>query len=145
MAFYSIQPKRLLGRWGSLLTNAWGMLLGGIAIGIYNPPWKLGEGILDGTTIIMMALVVVIGTVMGFFCFLKGMGIVGPKKASVYACSELFSAAILGVVCLGIPFEAMDWIGSALIVLTVALLALEPKKNPEAKKEEISGDVVKEA
>lgn len=138
MAFYSIQPKALLERWGSLLTNAWGMLLGGLALGVINPPWKLGDGILDGMTIAMMAFVVIIGTVIGFFCYLKGMGIVGPKKASVYACSELFFAALLGVFCLDIPFSAMDWLGSALIVGTVVLLAMEPKRGEkeETKEEE---------
>ena len=135
MAFYSIQPKALLERWGSLLTNAWGMFLGGLALGFVNPPWKLGEGILNGMTILMMALVVIIGTVLGFFCYLKGMGIVGPKKASVYACSELLFAAILGVFCLNIPFSAIDWLGSALIVITVVLLAMEPKKKEEEKVE----------
>lgn len=128
MAFYSIQPRGILERWGSLLTNAWGMFLGGLAIGLVNPPWKLGDGILNMTTIVMMAFVVLIGTVLGFFCYLKGMGIVGPKKASVYACSELLFAALLGVFCLDIHFTAMDWLGSVLIVGTVVLLAMEPKK-----------------
>ncbi len=132
MAFYSVQPKKLIDKWGSLLTNAWGMTLGGGALCIYTPPWQTGGGRVDVITIAIMVMVVLFGTVAAFWLFLEGMRIIGSQKASVYACAEPLFTAVFGVICLGIDMTATDWIGAFLIVVTVVILALEPGKKKES-------------
>lgn len=128
MAFYSVQPKKLIDRWGSLMANGWGMTLGGLVLCVFHPPWETGGGIVDVTTVTMMAMVIIFGTVVAFWLFLEGMRIIGSQKASVYACSEPLFTAVFGVICLGIEFSLTDWIGALLIVVTVVILAMEPGK-----------------
>lgn len=38
LAFYTLQPRRLLAKWGSTLIIGWGMLVGGIAFSFIHQP-----------------------------------------------------------------------------------------------------------
>ena len=133
MAFYSIFPKRMLDKWGTLATNGWGMLIGGIAMAFKRSPMDLGGGTLDINALLAVAGVVVLGTVLSFFCYLEGVRIIGSDKAVLYACVEPLTSAIIVMVWFHVPFGLLDWMGAILIVGEVFMISGGKKAESDEK------------
>ncbi len=134
LAFYSIFPRRMLKKWGTLATNGWGMFVGGIMMLFIRQPWDLGGGTLDFPAVLAAGGVVIFGTVLSFFCYLEGVRIIGSSRSVLYACVEPLTAAIIGIIWFKISFGLIDWIGAALIVSTVFIISLAPKDESEIVK-----------
>ena len=140
LAFYSIFPRRMLAEWGTLVTNGWGMFIGGVAISFIFQPWNFGGGIWDAASVLCLLGVVFLGTILSFFCYLEGVRLIGSTRASLYACVEPLAAAIIGILWLHIRFDFMDWIGSALIISTIFILSIKPKGEEEKEEGKGSGN-----
>ncbi len=124
LAVYTVQPGRLLEKYGSPLVAAWGMLIGGIMLCVLFRPWSIPV-VLDGQVVTGLVAIVVFGTVMAFSLYMEGVRCVGPKKGSLYASVEPVSATVFSVVWMGAVFEKMDLIGFACILSTIFLLAMD--------------------
>ena len=127
MAFYSLEPRRLLHKFDTLRVNGWGMMLGGILMFFIRQPWELGGGTLDFKCLLATGGVVLFGTILSFFFFMEGVRIIGSDLAVLYAAVEPLTAAIVGILWFGIPFGLIDWIGAAMIVSTVFIISLAPR------------------
>ena len=126
-AFYSLEPRRMLNKFDTLRVNGWGMLLGGILMIVIRQPWDLGGGVLDLKCILATAGVVLLGTILSFFCYLEGVRIIGSDLAALYAAVEPLATAVIGIVWFHIAFGFIDWIGAAMIVSTVFIISLAPR------------------
>ena len=132
-AFNSIQPTGLLRKHGAALVAGWGMLIGGLALSLVHAPWKV-EGAWDATARIFFAFILVLGTLAAFYLFNKALRLVGAQTTILLTCAEPLSAAVLAVWWLGVPWGAMDWLGTALILATIVLLAKEETPEQLAEK-----------
>jgi len=83
------------------------------------------------TTHVLMAFfyLVVVGTALTFSIYLKGAQMIGGPKASILSCAEPLSSALLSLVLLGVSFTLPDWLGTLLIVSSVALISLDSRKS----------------
>ncbi len=124
LAVYTVQPGRLLNRYGSAVVTAWGMLVGGLLLCLVFRPWTMVVAI-DREVVAGMGAVILIGTVLAFSCYMEGVRCAGPKKASLYASVEPVSAAVFSVVWMNADFGGMDLLGFVCILSTVFLLAAE--------------------
>ncbi|WP_419870793.1 EamA family transporter [Chryseobacterium sp. CT-SW4] len=127
LAIYTLQPIRLLSRYPSSVIIGWGMLCGGLAFSFVKAPWDV-EGIWDLQTYWYTGFIVIFGTLMAFYAYLTAVQIIGGQKSSLLASMEPLSATVLAVLWLNVPFTAIDWLGSLLIVSTVFLLSRKPKQ-----------------
>ncbi len=123
LALYTLMPGRLLVNYNALSVIGWGLLIGGVAISVVRQPWHV-DGIWDGYTYAGTLFIVVFGTLIPFYLYLKAVQVIGGQKASLLTSAEPLSATLLSVLWLGISFHAMDWLGAALIVATVFLLSI---------------------
>ena len=126
LAFYTIQPKKMLEKWDSSYVIGWGMLIAGIAISPIHPITHF-SGIMDMQAIIAMIFILTFGTIFAFCCYLAGVAIVGATKGSLIACLEPLSATIVSIVWLKQDFSYIDLIGFAFIIATIGILSL-PKQ-----------------
>ena len=131
LAIYTIQPVALMDRYASPVIIGWGMLIGGIALGIFRQPWQV-PGTWDGATWAGVAFILVFGTLIPFHAFLSAVRLVGPRSASLLACAEPLSAAIIAILWLGTRFVAADWLGTACILATIGLLTVKRKNRSSA-------------
>ncbi|GEO03988.1 permease [Adhaeribacter aerolatus] len=122
LAFYSLQPMGLLSRYPATIVIGWSMLIGGVFLSSIHAPWIV-RGQWDIYTYLSTAFIILLATLVAFYAYLTAVKIIGAQKASLLASAEPLSATILSVVWLQVPFTAMDWIGSCLIVATIFLLA----------------------
>ncbi|MFL0683488.1 MAG: DMT family transporter [Algoriphagus aquaeductus] len=127
LAFYTIQPVGLLRTFSPAAVTGWGMLVGGVFFSLFTQPWEL-SGSWDSGTISAFAYIVIFGTVIAFYFFLKSVTIIGATFASLLCSVEPLAAALTAVFWLNVSFFAMDWIGTLLILLTVVVLTLSKEK-----------------
>lgn len=127
LASYSIQPVNLLKRFDAAVVVGWGMLIGGVAMSFVHQPWQ-PTGEWDAATYTSTAFIIIFGSLIPFYAYLTAVHIVGASTASLLACAEPLSAALVGVMWLGTSFGAADWLGTFLIVGTVVILTWHERK-----------------
>lgn len=125
--FYIMYPKHLFARWGSLPVTGIGMLIGGIAAvaiwglgGLWGAAPVVPELGLDG--VLVLAAIVVVGTLAAFGLYLHGVSIVGSVKGGLLGTTEPASAMVFAALWLGTMFTWADWIGLVLMVAMIFLV-----------------------
>lgn len=121
LAYYSIQPVQLLKRYSSLHVIGWAMLIGGLVFNFVFPVWQT-VGIWDIKTYSYTAFVLVFGSLIPFYMYLRSIQLIGAKKSSLLACAEPLSATIMAVLWLDIPFGKMEALGTVCIITTIVIL-----------------------
>ena len=128
LAFYTVQPVELLKRHDSAVVVGWGMFVGGLAYVGWSQPWSV-PGHWDLGTWAAVGFIVVMGTLVPFYCYLLAVKKIGPQQTSLYACAEPLSAALVSVLWLGAAFGWMDVLGSMCIVLTIYILSKQSEQS----------------
>ncbi|QZY56475.1 DMT family transporter [Crassaminicella profunda] len=121
-AFYTLQPRSLLTKWGSTLVVGWGMLIGGIAFSFIHQPWNF-TGQWSIASMLAVIFVVLFGTLIAFYCYLESLKYIQPTEASVLSSVEPLSAAFLSVLWLHVPLGISQWLGTVCIIITIIILS----------------------
>lgn len=122
LAFYTLLPAKILPRYGSMAVTGWGMLLGGVAMFVITKAWRFVLA-LDLPGFLALGGVVILGTVLAYTLYLQGVSDCGAVKASMLSSVEPLSATLFSVFWLKTSFEPVDFLGFAMIIATVFLLA----------------------
>ena len=129
-AFYSAWPVKLIIRYGSFLVTAVSLFLGGAVLCLVNQVWLVPYN-LDGMSTLAFAGLIFIGTALAFSLYFRGVGDIGPMRASMILSTEPLSATLLSWLLLGTVFTMWDWVGFSLVIMTVFLMFIPPKKSPD--------------
>lgn len=131
--FYIMYPKHLFAHWGSLPVTGIGMLIGGIAAvaiwglgGLWGAAPVVPQLGLDG--VLVLAAIVVVGTLAAFGLYLHGVSIVGSVKGGLLGTTEPASAMVFAALWLGTMFTWADWIGLVLMMAMIFLVTLSGSK-----------------
>ena len=127
LAFYTLLPRKLLPKWGSTLVLGWAMLIGGICLSFYNPPWKF-TGEWSVYALIAVIFVIIFGTIVPFICYLESMKYIRATEVSVLASIEPVAAAVISILWLQVTFGLAEWLGTVCILSTVFILAIFDKQ-----------------
>lgn len=115
---YTLLPRKLLGKYGSIPVVGWSMLIGGIAFSIYYRVWTHMPDF-NLATYGRIGFVVIFGTMFAYLFFLGSLQFITATTASVLGCFEPLSATFLSIVFLGVQFGVPETIGAILIIGTV--------------------------
>ena len=121
LAVYSILPTGLMNRYDASVVVGWGMFVGGITLSFIYSPWSV-PGTWDLTSFLFTAAIIFFGTAAAFYCYLRAVKSVGATTASILACAEPLSAAVIAVIWLNVSFGIFDWLGTVCILTTIGLL-----------------------
>lgn len=131
VVIYNLQPKSLLIQFPSAYLLAWAMTIGGVVLSLLFKPWQYSYK-MDMGLVLAMAAIIVLGTMVAFTLYMMGVQMIGPSKASLYACVEPIAATLLSAVWLKVPFAPLDFVGFALIIATILILAVQDMKRQKA-------------
>lgn len=126
LAYYTIKPTSFKEKWSNYSQTGWAMIIGGIVCNFISPVWNV-TGTFDSATFIYLIAVIILGTLLPFSLYAIGVSLIGPTNASLYSCVEPVATAVMSVIFLGVSFEMLDWLGTALIVSMVIILSLKKK------------------
>ena len=101
-SFYSLLPRHIMNKYGSLIPTGYAMIIGGVVLGI-------------------------IGRVLAFSMYLIGVNLIGPMRASLIAAVEPLSATICMCLWLHSPFTLMDVLGFIMVMSTIFILSYKKK------------------
>ncbi|WP_249299354.1 DMT family transporter [Feifania hominis] len=132
LMLYTLLPGGIIERYGSVAVTGYGMLIGGIVLGIATGAYKQFVR-LDWTILLGVGSIVILGTAAAFTLYLQGVSDIGGVRASLFACAEPVSAALATTLWLKTEFSVADWLAFGLIFLMAVLLVL-PSRKAEAKK-----------
>lgn len=119
--FYSTLSERLVATWGSQAVTGYGMFFGGMVFTLLVRPWH-DYVPMDFKAVIVLILIILIGTIGAFLCFLKGACNIGADKALLIGALEPVSATVISFFWLHTKFTAADMIGFVCILATVVIL-----------------------
>src|SRR5438105_2763131 len=122
--FYALSGAPLARTVGPWSTAAWGFVFGSLPMIVLAPPWSFHSTGSLAAVLGLTAFVVVAGTAFTFTLFLLSLRHIAPTEAVVACTAEPVVAALAGAVLLGVALEPAQYLGGALILLAVALLAL---------------------
>lgn len=126
VVIYTMWPKRLQAQYPTPMLQSWAFLMGGIMFHLVFRPWRMGY-VPGPMGLVGIAVVVVVGNVLAFSCYMQGVKLIGPQRSSLYSFAEPVAAALISTVLLGSPFTLWDALGFACIFLMLVLLSLPHK------------------
>lgn len=121
IAFYSIFPKRLLKKYGSITVVGWGMIVGSIISNVVHPIWKI-EGEVNTNSIIQVIIVVILGTSIAYLIYIASLNYISSSLAGILTAFEPVLAAILSIVIFGLKFSFVEIIGFVLVFVSIFIL-----------------------
>lgn len=128
VVIYNMWPKNLQCQFSTPMLQGWAFLMGGALFLLLFRPWRMGY-VPNLIGILGIAAVVLIGNVLAFSCYMQGVKLIGPQKASLYSFSEPVTAALISTLLLGSPFTLWDALGFGCIFVMLVLLGL-PERRP---------------
>jgi len=139
LAFYTLYAVPLLKLYDSLVIVGWAMIIGGFALSFIRPPWQMDFNSLTLEAYFYLAFVIIIGTMLAFWFFMKSLQILSAKESSLLSSIEPLAAVLTTVFWLKEPFGFFQWVGTACIIGMILLLALNKEsssRTTQSKKEE---------
>lgn len=122
-AYNTVKPQRLLKIYPLMAIMGFSMLLSGALFSLFCRPWRFSPTV-DAKLILLMAGLIVGGTILAFCFFQAGVRIVGSLAGSILASVEPVGAVLIGVFFLGVAFTGEDFLGFSFILATIPLIAI---------------------
>lgn len=122
VVIYSISPISINKKYGTLTTLCLGLLISGFVFFILSGSYKIMQ-IRDIYGFFAICGVVLVGTVLAFSFYMRGVDIIGPTKASMIASIEPISAMFFSYFWFGVKFVLLDYIGLFFILLCTILIS----------------------
>lgn len=132
-AYYSLDSRKILRTKGAWWLVTWGFIIGGVAsspfggffISKYSPPVSsLGEV----TVVALVAFVIVFGTILSFGLYMSGLQRLSATETGIAASLEPIMAAVAAYFFLKVQLTILQYLGGALILLAVVLIASSPQQ-----------------
>ncbi|MFJ5766178.1 DMT family transporter [Lysinibacillus sp. NPDC093210] len=128
-AFYTLYPARLMKEWNVLLVVGWGMLIGGVTLGIISRVWQSNQWIVFADlkiTGLMMALIFT-GT-LAFILFLSSMKYITAVETSILSSIEPLTAMVISVIVFGTSLGLWQLVGVFVMLVCVTWLSIAGEK-----------------
>lgn len=121
-AFYSVEPAKIIQKYGAPLVVGWGMTTAAVALCpvAFTTPFT---GAVDEMVLGAFAFVVLFGTVLSFGMYMESTKYITPTDASILAALDPLTSIVLAVLLFGISFGCMELVGMVMIILAVGVVA----------------------
>lgn len=125
-AFYTLYPGSLMKEWGVLIVVGWGMVIGGVVLGVVTEVWRshLWKVLLNPTITYMLLGIIFFGTI-AFVLFLSSMTYITPVETSILSSMEPLTSMVISVVWLGRTLALWQVVGVILMLICVTWLSIE--------------------
>lgn len=136
-AFYTLYPVTLMKEWGVLIVVGWGMLIGGIVLGIFSGVWRtdLWSALLDPIVACMLVGIIFFGTI-AFVLFLSSMKYITPVETSVLSSMEPLTSMAISVIWLGKTLAFWQAVGTIIMLICVTWLSIEGDRQQKQRVKE---------
>jgi len=121
-AFYTLSAGRLLKQFDSMVVVGWAMIIGGLCLNMIEPIWETAPAQLPAEALVYLLFVIVFGTMIAFWFYIKSLETLLPKESSLLGSIEPLAAVLTTVFWLNMPFGFFQWLGAACIIGVILVL-----------------------
>ena len=133
-AYYNLGSRNYVRTYGPWWTTSWGFAIGGLVslpfglISLRN--YVLPSSIGDITEVVFLVIfVTVFGTLLAFSLYISGLEHLAATEVGIASSSEPIMSAVASYIFLGLILTLAQYLGGALIILAVILVATRTSKN----------------
>jgi len=127
-AYYNLGSRNYVRTYGAWWTTSWGFAIGGLvsfpfgilSLGGYMLPATIG-GITE--VLFLVGFVTVFGTLLAFSLYISGLEHLSATETGIASSSEPIMSAVASYIFLGLVLTLTQYVGGALIILAVILVA----------------------
>lgn len=123
-ASYILLSVKVVEKCGSLILNGVAMTAGSLVLAPIAHPWS-STVVLDVNGWIVFWAIVLVGTMFAYAVYLRGVALCGTVKASLVGVAEPISGTVISALWLGTVFSGWDFLGGALIIAMMIIVALK--------------------
>jgi drug/metabolite transporter (DMT)-like permease len=133
-AYYNLGSRNYVRTYGPWWTTSWGFAIGGlvslpfglISLRDYVLPSSIG-GITE--VVFLVVFVTVFGTLLAFSLYISGLEHLAATEVGIASSSEPIMSAVASYIFLGLILTFTQYLGGALIILAVVLVATRTSQN----------------
>lgn len=124
-AFYTLYPARLMKEWSVLLVVGWGMLVGGLTLGLVSRVWQSNQWVvLTDFKILMLVVALIFFGTVAFILFLSSMKYITAVETSILSSIEPLTAMVISVIVFGTSLGFWQLIGVFIMLVCVTWLSI---------------------
>ncbi len=124
-AFYTLYPARLMKKWSVLLVVGWGMLVGGLTLGLVSRVWQSNQWVvLTDFKILMLVVALIFFGTVAFILFLSSMKYITAVETSILSSIEPLTAMVISVIVFGTSLGFWQLIGVFIMLVCVTWLSI---------------------
>ncbi|WP_342544560.1 EamA family transporter [Lysinibacillus sp. FSL W7-1291] len=128
-AFYTLYPARLMKEWSVLLVVGWGMLVGGLTLGLVSRVWQSNQWVvLTDFKILMLVVALIFFGTVAFILFLSSMKYITAVETSILSSIEPLTAMVISVIVFGTSLGFWQLIGVFVMLVCVTWLSVAGEK-----------------
>lgn len=116
--YFSVFSAELTEKYGSVTVNGWGMFIGCVVVSMVDYG-EMTSFHFSMEVVLCLGAIVILGTMVSFVLYLRGIQIIGAVRASVLGAVEPLSALIVAVSFLNQKIVMADIAGMFVIILSV--------------------------
>ncbi|QOS79955.1 EamA family transporter [Paenibacillus sp. JNUCC31] len=131
-AFYTLYAVKLIEKVDSLVVVGWAMIIGGAALSLIHPPWKMDFASLRMETYGYLIFTIIFGTMIAFWFYIESLKSLTAKETSLLGSAEPLAAVGATVVWLHEPFGYFQWLGTVCIIGLILLLQSNRSRSVKA-------------
>lgn len=122
VAFYNLQPQKMMKIHSTNIIIAWGMFIGGIILSLIMRPWRHSV-ILNRTSLAALIFIIIFGTLLGFSFYMYGVRCIGAVYATMISAVEPITATVVSALLLKTQFNFVQLIGFIFIISTIFIIS----------------------
>ena len=128
-SFYTLYPARLMQEWGVLVSVGWAMVIGGLALLIFNliPVVKQVKLLGNWQAALMLFCVIIVGTT-AFTLFLGSMKYISAVEASILSSFEPLTAMVVSMIWFGQVLGIWQLAGAIIMLAGVTWISVAGSK-----------------
>lgn len=121
LAYYTLQPRKILAKYGEVTIVGLGMLIAGILFQFIHPIWYPNFSA-DLFSILLVVGIVIFGTALAFLFYLSSLQYIEASLAGVLTALEPILATILSILVFHQGFGLIKLLGFVIVIMTVMVL-----------------------
>ena len=129
-AYQTISAKSLVAKYNTWSVTTWGLLIGGlisVPFGVTSLVSAASISSIPLIVIVLVLFVVLFGTLLAFGLYFRGVKHLTGTETEVTANTEPIFAALAGYLILGVSLTWVQYIGGALIIISIIVLRTTAK------------------
>lgn len=129
-AIFPLMGVPLVRKYGSWNMITWCLLIGGITMSLWAPPWYVHPTGDISVVILLMLLIIAFGTITAFGLYMTSLKYVSASEANIVGLSEPLSSALVGLILLHELLMPLQYFGGVLMLAAIVILQVF-EKNPQ--------------